>query len=151
MSAEPTYRIGELARLGGVSSRTIDYYTQRGLLLPLQRSEGNYRLYGPDALRRLHLIKALQARRLSLGEIAARLDGEDGRPGRDVVDRVRQIEARLADIQAELAELAPAACSQLGGEIRRHVAHTAGEALVRALVLAQYLTLLVGEGRIGGL
>ncbi len=143
---ESTHRIGELARLGGVSPRTVDYYTQLGLISPLQRSESNYRLYGPEALQRLELIKSLQTQRLSLSEIAARLEG-DAAPAEEVVLRVRAIEARLADMQSELAALAPTACRRPGDEVGRHVARTAGEALARALALAQSLMLLTGEGK----
>jgi len=41
--------------------RTIDYYTQIGLLSPVRRSPSNYRYYGDDALIRLRWIERLKA------------------------------------------------------------------------------------------
>ncbi|MFN4071160.1 MAG: MerR family DNA-binding transcriptional regulator [Thermus caldifontis] len=48
------YRIGELARQTGVSPHALRFYERRGLVHPLARSEGGYRLYGEEAIRRLH-------------------------------------------------------------------------------------------------
>lgn len=62
------YRIGETAELAGVSRRTIDYYTNLGLLKPF-RSESNYRLYSEDTLVRLKIIEVLKEKRLTLEEI----------------------------------------------------------------------------------
>lgn len=39
------YKIKELAKLAGISIRTLHYYDQIGLLSPSKRSEGNYRIY----------------------------------------------------------------------------------------------------------
>lgn len=61
-------RIGEVAKLSGLSSRTIDYYTQCGLL-PLQRSSANYRLYPESTLQTLERIKLLKNQRMSIAEI----------------------------------------------------------------------------------
>ena len=72
------YRVGELARLSGVSPRTIDFYTNRGLLEPAARSEGGHRFYGAEAPRQVRAIKALQASGLSL-EAARDLAGLLGR------------------------------------------------------------------------
>lgn len=66
-------RIGEVAQLSGVSTRTIDYYTNRGLL-SVERSEKNYRLYPDSALQTLERIHQLKKQRLSIAEIKELLD-----------------------------------------------------------------------------
>lgn len=66
-------KIGEVAQLSGVSTRTIDYYTNRGLL-SVERSEKNYRLYSDSALQTLERIHQLKKQRLSIAEIKELLD-----------------------------------------------------------------------------
>lgn len=61
-------KIGEIAKLSGVSTRTIDYYTVTGLLQS-QRSETNYRLYPTSSLQTLERIQVLKKQRLSISEI----------------------------------------------------------------------------------
>ncbi|MGL4821123.1 MAG: MerR family transcriptional regulator [Bacilli bacterium] len=62
------YRIGELAKTAGVTKRTIDYYTNRGLLVPL-RSESNYRLYPAESLDTLLFIQRCRSLQLPLEHI----------------------------------------------------------------------------------
>lgn len=45
------YTTGEIARLCGVSVRTVQYYDDRGILVPSQLSEGGRRLYSDDDLK----------------------------------------------------------------------------------------------------
>ena len=53
------YTIGKLAEAAGVPVSTVRYYEREGLLRPEERSEGNYRLYGPASLSRLQFILRL--------------------------------------------------------------------------------------------
>jgi len=55
-------KIGQLAKLAGVSVDTIRYYERRGLLAPPARTSSGYRCYTPDELRRLTFI--VRAKRL---------------------------------------------------------------------------------------
>ncbi len=51
------YRISELAKLTGVSVRTLHYYDDIGLLKPAETDSGNgYRLYDENSLERLKKI-----------------------------------------------------------------------------------------------
>ncbi|MGP1906903.1 MerR family transcriptional regulator [Metabacillus sp. JX24] len=65
-------RIGQLAKLSGLSVRTIDYYT-RCNLLKVERSASNYRLYSEDALETLKKIGILKQQRLTIAEIQKEL------------------------------------------------------------------------------
>lgn len=66
---EELLRIGELAKRSGVSSRTVDFYTNLGLLAPT-RSGGNFRLYHPGDVHRIALIRRLEAQGIRLDDIA---------------------------------------------------------------------------------
>ena len=41
------YTIQQLAKLSGVTRRTLRYYDQIGLLRPARTTEAGYRIYGP--------------------------------------------------------------------------------------------------------
>ena len=62
------YRIGEIAGLMNVSKRTIDYYTQIGLLTPA-RTDSNYRMYGEDSVKILELVEHYKTLKMPLEEI----------------------------------------------------------------------------------
>ncbi|WP_164508238.1 MerR family transcriptional regulator [Lapidilactobacillus wuchangensis] len=64
-----TYSTGELAKLGQVSVRTLQYYDQRGLLRPSTVTEGGRRQYSDADLDRLQLILLLKEMNLSLKSI----------------------------------------------------------------------------------
>lgn len=63
------YRIGELARLTGLSVKTIRFYSDRGLVPPATRTGAGYRLYDERALAQLELIRALRELGASLADI----------------------------------------------------------------------------------
>lgn len=50
------YTTGEMAKLCGVTVRTVQYYDARGILIPSELSEGGRRLYSEDDLKRLKVI-----------------------------------------------------------------------------------------------
>jgi MerR family copper efflux transcriptional regulator len=62
-------RVGELARVVGKTVRAMHLYEELGLLEPRARSEGGFRLYGPEAVDRIHWIVKLQAIGFTLAEI----------------------------------------------------------------------------------
>ncbi len=70
--------IGALAKQAGVPTSTIRYYERRGLLRPDGRSEGNYRVYGEEALDRLQFVRSAQAAGFTLSDISALLQFRDG-------------------------------------------------------------------------
>src|SRR5438132_7256803 len=62
-------RVGELAKAAGKTVRAMHLYEELGLLEPRARSEGGFRLYGPEAIDRIHWIVKLQAIGFTLAEI----------------------------------------------------------------------------------
>lgn len=101
---KPPYTIGRLARLAGVPASTVRYYERARLLRPDGRSDGNYRLYGEQALGRLRFIRAAKATGFTLEDVSALLDFRDGRtePCREVQDLIGE---RLADLDARVKQL----------------------------------------------
>ena len=74
------YTTGELAKLCGVSVRTVQYYDTRSILVPSALSEGGRRLYSEDDLRRMKIICFLRDAGLSINAIGEFLNDPD--PGR---------------------------------------------------------------------
>lgn len=61
--------IGKLAAAVGVSADALRYYEREGLLAPTSKTEAGYRLYGPDATRRVRFIQHAQHCGFTLTEI----------------------------------------------------------------------------------
>jgi MerR family transcriptional regulator, repressor of the yfmOP operon len=73
-------RIQEVASELGLTTRSIRYYEEIGLLSPAARSDGAYRLYDASDVERLRFIKALRDDAgFSLGEIGQLLEDEAAR------------------------------------------------------------------------
>lgn len=135
--------------LCGVSPRTIDYYTQRGLLEPATWSSGHQRRYDERAVRRLRLIKELQAERLTLREITVRLAAAEGEPASRaaLTARIRSMEEDLDRLNQELAQVAQHLDRAASPDDRQAIAHVAGLALVKTLALAQWLAAVARDGQ----
>jgi DNA-binding transcriptional MerR regulator len=68
VASDVRYAVGDLARLAGVSRRTVRYYVQEGLIpQPLGLGRGNH--YGQEHLDRILRVKALQEAGRTLDDI----------------------------------------------------------------------------------
>ncbi|MEU7478585.1 MerR family transcriptional regulator [Lentzea sp. NPDC042327] len=54
------YQIGELARMTGLTVKTIRFYSDSGLIPPTDRTAGGYRTYDAEAVARLKLVRTLR-------------------------------------------------------------------------------------------
>ena len=77
------YTTGEIAKLCGVSVRTVQYYDSRGILVPSELSEGGRRLYSEEDLKRMEIICFLRELDLPINTISQLLDEEHPE---DVID-----------------------------------------------------------------
>ncbi|MEU0896198.1 MerR family transcriptional regulator [Streptomyces massasporeus] len=68
--------IGELARVTGLTVRTIRYWSDEGALPPAGRSAGGYRMYDAASVARLELIRTLRELGLGLADVRRVLAGE---------------------------------------------------------------------------
>jgi DNA-binding transcriptional MerR regulator len=74
---ERLLRINEVAAELGLTTRSIRYYEEMGLLAPAARSDGDYRLYDPSDIDRLRFIKRLRDDAgFSLAQIGQMLEDE---------------------------------------------------------------------------
>ena len=71
------YSVKKLAKMAGVSIRTLHLYDQIGLLKPAIRTEARYRLYGEKELLRLQQILFYKELDFSLQDILSLLDKPD--------------------------------------------------------------------------
>ena len=98
-----TIGIGQLAKRSGVPIDTVRHYERVGLLKPAVRLASGYRRYGEAEQKRLRFIRRGKALGFTLEEIQELLSLSAGRN----VARVRQAaNARLADVERRIAELA---------------------------------------------
>jgi MerR family mercuric resistance operon transcriptional regulator len=98
------YTIGQLARAAGLPTSTLRYYERAGLLEPTGRSEGNYRLYGEEALERLRFIRAAQATGFTLDDVT-RMLGHRHTSAASCREVQGLIESRLLDIERRMEDL----------------------------------------------
>lgn len=95
------YTVQRLARLAGVSARTLRYYDQIGLLCPRRQSSSGYRLYGGEEVDRLQQILFYRELGMPLEEIAALLDD----PAFDPLDALRRHQRGLRERRDRLNTL----------------------------------------------
>ena len=71
------YTTGEIAKLCGVTVRTVQYYDTRGILIPNELSEGGRRLYSEDDLNKMKVICFLREIGLPLNSISELFSEKD--------------------------------------------------------------------------
>ena len=64
------YTIGQLAKLAGISTKTLRVYERKGLLIPERNAENSYRVYGEEAVQTLEKIQLMKWLDFSLDQIA---------------------------------------------------------------------------------
>lgn len=110
------YQIGEVAERLGLSLRTVRYYEEVGLVMPVERSPGGFRLYDEDAVERLELIKQMKPLEFSLDETRELLELRErlAEPGAAIDGRGELLE-RLAMFTAAAEER----CDRLAEQLAR--------------------------------
>jgi DNA-binding transcriptional MerR regulator len=101
-------RSGQVAQAAGVNLQTLRYYERRGLLAEPERTLGGHRVYQPEAVRVLRVIKTAQRLGFTLEEVAGLLaaGGHRHRNGRNEDPGLQaRARAKLADVQARIADL----------------------------------------------
>lgn len=84
--------VGSMARLAGVTVRTLHHYDDIGLVVPAGRTDSGYRTYGPDEVERLQEVLFYRELGFSLETIR----GIVGRPGYSRAGALRQQREMLA-------------------------------------------------------
>ncbi|WP_281269140.1 MerR family transcriptional regulator [Bacillus taeanensis] len=101
--------MGELASITNVSKRTIDYYTQIGLLNP-ERTASNYRLYREESIHILELVEHYKKLNMPLDEIKTAIGlikSNDGADDCKVEKHMEQIADIMKHLETEIKEIKP--------------------------------------------
>lgn len=98
MSPDATFTIGELAARTGMTPDALRYYERLGVMAPVRRTTGGYRVYTGETIERVRFIKQAQLHGLTLAEIRELLQVEK----RGGVGRCRRVQRLL---QRKLTEL----------------------------------------------
>ena len=96
------YTTGELAKACGITVRTVQFYDQKGILVPSALTEGGRRLYSEEDMKRMKIICFLRDTGLSLDTIGQLLKEED--PGSVIAILLEQQEQVLRDEIGERRE-----------------------------------------------
>lgn len=96
--------IGRLGTLAEIEPKTLRYYDRVGLVRPATRTPAGYRIYGEDAVPRLHFIRRAKALGMALADIRRILAVRDegAAPCRHVLAIVGQ---NLAKVEGQIAQL----------------------------------------------
>lgn len=104
-------RIGELAAAAGVTTKTIRFYEDTGVLPAPSRQASGYRQYDHGAVDRLAFVKAAQAAGLTLAQVRDIIAARDssGAPCQHVAALLEQhaveLEQRIAELTALLTQV----------------------------------------------
>lgn len=108
------YTVQKLARLAGVSARTLRFYDEIGLLRPARVSSAGYRIYGEKEVDALQQILIFRALGLELSTIAAVMQDPS-------FDRLSALQGHLHALEAQQAQL-----NLLIGNVRKTIEQEEG-------------------------
>ncbi len=104
---ERTFKVGELAKRSQKTVRALHLYEDLGLLNPVSRSKGGYRLYNAESVERVTWIAKLQSIGFSLPELQKIMQEQSTAANAKVA--AQQLEnlfvEKLKEVQEKLAEL----------------------------------------------
>lgn len=92
------YSISQLSKLAGVSSRTLRYYEEIGLLLPREKGDNGYRYYDSRQVDRLQQIMFYRSFDMELDDIKNILNSDD-------FNQVTALESHLVKLENQKAKI----------------------------------------------
>jgi DNA-binding transcriptional MerR regulator len=111
-TSQASWRIGEIAKLLGVTERTLRHYERVGLLRPPQRTAHSYRMYDNNDVQRARHVMGLRGLGLSLEEIRSLLDDHKTDQTRRqrllglLDEKLHEIDVTLAVLQGKRDDMA---------------------------------------------
>ncbi|MFB6345644.1 MAG: MerR family transcriptional regulator [bacterium] len=94
---------GQVAEDAGVNNDTVRYYEQRGLIEEPPRTDGGYRQFPPETVRRIKFIKRAQTLGFTLAEIDDLLELADGKGS--AADILEKTETKIEEIEEKIEHL----------------------------------------------
>jgi DNA-binding transcriptional MerR regulator len=95
------YTVQKLGQLAGVSSRTLRYYDEIGILKPARINSSGYRIYGPKEVDRLQQILFYRELGMSLDQIKDIITS----PSFDELEALKQHQVKLLEKREQLDHL----------------------------------------------
>ncbi|HEY0251372.1 MAG TPA: MerR family transcriptional regulator [Kofleriaceae bacterium] len=101
------FTVGELAKLTGITVRTLHHYDEIGLVQPSARSDAGYRLYGEADVRKLQRVLVYRELGLPLDEIAGVIESADARAVLEkhremLIEKRARLDAMIRSLDAAL-------------------------------------------------
>ena len=95
----PPLKIGEVAGRSGLTVKTIRFYCDEGLIQPISRSDGGYRLFDDTVFAELKLIRTLRAMEIRLPDVRQILEAR-----RSGICTCSDLKARIRNKAGEIGE-----------------------------------------------
>lgn len=101
------YTTGEIAKLCGVTVRTVQYYDSRSILIPSELSEGGRRLYSEEDVRKLRIICFLRDLGIPINAIGELFSEAEPQAVIETIlaEQERGLRDEIAQRQAQLSKL----------------------------------------------
>ena len=96
---KPPLKIGEVASRSGLTVKTIRFYSDEGLIQPISRSDGGYRLFDDGVFSELALIRTLRAMEIPLPDVRQILEAR-----RSGVCTCSELKGRIRSKAGEIGE-----------------------------------------------
>ncbi|MGW2350486.1 MerR family transcriptional regulator [Actinacidiphila glaucinigra] len=109
MDDDTLHTIGDLARLSGLTVKTIRYWSDTGVVPPTDRTPAGYRLYDRAALDRLALVRTLRDLGIDLASVHSILDS------RVTVAEVAAAHAEALEVQIRTLRIRQAVLRTVAG------------------------------------
>ncbi len=94
-------RVKEVCMLAGVSRRTLQYYDDTGVL-PVERSDGNERLYSEEKLKKLSRILTYKRAGMKLEEIKDVIELPDEKQVHALREHIENLTGRKQEIEDQI-------------------------------------------------
>lgn len=104
VAAAPLLKIGDVSARSGLTVKTIRFYCDEGLIHPVSRSEGGFRLFSSDVFADLTFIRTLRALEIPLPDVLKIL--ESRRSGVCTCASLQHtIQTKAGEIEAKISAL----------------------------------------------
>ena len=105
--SERRLQVGEFARTIGKTVRALHLYEELGLLLPVERSKGGFRLYDQNSVERAKWIVKLQGIGFTLAQIQGFVEEfESAKTGGAATSKAGQVfRTKLEELRVQIAKL----------------------------------------------
>ncbi len=108
INSEEMYQIGEVAKKLGITTRTIRYYEEIGLMSPPKRLDAGIRVYTKEDIKRLKFILKLKELGISLKEMQelAKVYEVHKNPDKIMPKLIEILDSHISKIDEKITKLA---------------------------------------------